>query len=160
MRDFFTISSNYGWTEHSPEEFSQKIKAAGAQILELRKKLMFDAIAFSGSSGAAIAFHLSIEHNIPIIYIRKQDEKSHGLRVEANTQRLPIKKYLIVDDFICSGSTIKHIYSTIKSAAERANRGDGAVVPKLVGVFCYACHSSNEDIINIDRKKIKVFKLQ
>ena len=44
-----------------------------------------------------------------------------------------IKKYLIVDDFVCSGNTLRHIHQVIKKYSE--NRDNEP--PRCVGAYLY-----------------------
>lgn len=128
----FSSGNGYGWTGVRSKKLQEVIRESSATIAELKKKLKFHAIAFSGSSGGCVAFHAAIEHNIPLIYVRKPEEKSHGHHVESNFTG-NIKKYLIVDDFICSGDTVKRILKDVQQYAYTR----GAYIPECVGVFCF-----------------------
>lgn len=130
MARTFGYEGGYGWTGENPIKLRNMLIKANDAFTKLRKTLKFDAIAFSGSSGAAIAFPLAVSHKIPVIYVRKANEQSHGNMVECNGEN-PIKNYLIVDDFISSGDTVAWIANQIKSYAR------GAPKPKLVGVLCF-----------------------
>jgi orotate phosphoribosyltransferase len=79
-------------------------------IKAYRKKHPFDAIAFTGSSGAALAFPLSFFLEIPLIHVRKDDKNHYGKPIEGTVSS---KKYLIVDDLIASGASIRKIVKTI-----------------------------------------------
>ena len=151
MKSPFKLRNNYGWTELSPDQLSIRIKESAKQIVELKEKLKFDAVAFSGSSGAAIAFYLTIEHNIPIIYARKDNEKSHGTIIEGNKHTKGIKKYLIVDDFVCSGDTIRHIHKQISTFCS----ANDMTCPKLAGVYCYMSSIRDDTIVN--GKPVKIY---
>ena len=108
------------------------MKHATEKISKLRQELAFDAIAFTGSSGAACAFIMCVSLQIPIIYVRKEGEKSHGIQVECNSGK-PIHSYLIVDDFTSSGNTVSNIYQAIEALAIRY----GEKPPKCVGLYLY-----------------------
>jgi len=83
------------------------------KILKLLKKdgLEFDSIAFSGNSGASIAYPVSYFTGLPLICVRKKNESSHGKQVEFSSV---CKNYLIIDDVIASGHTIRYIKNSIK----------------------------------------------
>ena len=131
----------YGWAGMTPDSFHDTMLSGGKIVKRLHKKLKFDAVAFSGSSGCAIAFYVASKYCIPLIYVRKAKEESHGSRVECNYQG-NIRKYLIVDDFISSGNTIKYIRKTIKQHAGR-NRTE---CPEPVGIFVYdPCYEEQDD---------------
>jgi orotate phosphoribosyltransferase-like protein len=151
---FRAQSSGYGWTDKSPKEFSRVIKQASTAFKKLRTTLQFDAIAFTGSSGAAIAFPLMVEHKIPIIYVRKPRESSHGGKIEY-TSDIDISRYLIVDDFIDTGSTIKRVHADIaKWSKERQ-----CLAPECVGVFLYCTDGSSTDSVEVgDKIYLPVFR--
>ncbi len=80
----------------------KRIKASGIE---------FDAIAFRGMSGAVIAPVLAAKLKKGLIAVRKSDENTHSyVKVEG----LRDARYLIVDDFVDSGHTIKTIIKEIK----------------------------------------------
>ncbi len=125
-------STGYGWAGMTPEDYNAKIQSAYNRFEELHAKYKFDAIAFTGSSGAAVAFPLAMLFKIPLIYVRKDGETSHGSPVECNA-RCHIKKYLIVDDFVSSGETVRRIVMKIRDRAELK----GAYIPRPLGVMCF-----------------------
>lgn len=116
-----------------PSLLAWRLTLANRRFKELKNTLGVDAIAFCGSSGCAIAFNLATRHKIPLIYVRKKGEKSHGSKVECNSGRTPIAKYLIVDDFVDRGTTIDHIIKSINQHAKKV----GAVAPEQVGALCF-----------------------
>jgi len=72
-----------------------------------------DAIAFRGQSGASVAFPVSALTGIPLAHVRKPECSSHvggNRQVVGNSS--PIR-YVIVDDFIDTGDTIRAIYEGI-----------------------------------------------
>jgi len=149
-----TSPYGYGWAGTNINNLSDNLKAAGVAFGKLREGLKFDAIAFTGSSGAAIAFYLGIEHKIPLIYVRKKNEDSHGYPVEGTTDAGIIKKYLIVDDFVQSGATVNRIITEIKEYAVSRF----AYPAEPVGVFCfepYGCQRSRH--VNLDGIDIPIF---
>ena len=83
---------------------------------KLCKQYPFDTIAFCGISGSAMAFILAYQMKLELLAVRKPTENSHYLRemggtlLEGNTDT---ERYLIVDDFMCSGDTINFMLKTI-----------------------------------------------
>lgn len=129
---------------------------ATEQIGKLHKELKFDALAFTGSSGAACAFIMSVALQIPIIYVRKEGETSHGMQVECNTGK-PIHSYLIVDDFIGTGTTVKNIYNALEYQAIKC----GEKPPKCVGIYLYETTSEYNKFQQLDKDGdviVNVFK--
>jgi orotate phosphoribosyltransferase len=87
----------------------------------------YDAIAFSGQSGSAVAYPLSLTLKKPLICVRKG--KSHSsYRMEGAHD---VERYIIVDDLIDSGTTMRRIMRQIKASDKPA---------KCVRIFLYrAC---------------------
>ena len=124
----------YGWTGTSPAEFVERMKLAVIRFRALKKEHKIDAIAFCGSSGCAVAFAIASKCKIPLIYVRKEGEKSHSNSiVECNDKSAIVKKYLIVDDFVDSGSTVEYIINSISKFAASKN----AFPAFSVGVLCF-----------------------
>lgn len=90
----------------------------------------FDSIAFSGMSGAFVG--VAVAHRmgkIPVL-VRKQGDNSHDYeRMVISTE--PPDRYIILDDFICSGATVKYIHSCLKEYP----------LTQCVGVFEYTTDS-------------------
>jgi len=151
-----SIYAGYGWTTKSPAALTDTFQKSVARLVKLREELGFDAIAFRGSSGAALAFVASIAMQIPIIFVRKNDESNHGNPVESNS-RTPIKKYIIVDDFVCSGKTLQAILDGIRKISKQQAMAE----PKCVGAFLYSDPGCDTDYqIGNDKKKetIRLFR--
>ena len=98
-------------------------------IRELKKTLKFDAIAFRGSSGAALAFAVSSELGIHLIHVRK--DSGHSPHPVEGCYSA--KRYIILDDFIDTGKTISEIVSKI----DIHYFYEGRAAPKLVGIVLY-----------------------
>lgn len=100
-----------------------KAVAASAKFLKGKD---FDAIAFMGNSGALLAAPLALTLDKPMILVRKpfKKEECHsdyiceGFRVA--------KSYIIVDDFVQTGTTVNYIKDKIAEWIPDA---------KLVGVL-------------------------
>ena len=149
----FTIQPCYGWTELSPSDLKKTLEESTAKVGDLCRVFEVDTLAFSGSSGAAFAFYISAQLNIPLLYVRKENEVSHGKPLECNSTK-QICRYLIIDDFICSGSTIKHIYETISDSATQRK----CVPPQCAGVFLYTTGFRMTDTIKMhDDTQLRIF---
>lgn len=96
----------------------KKSKAKFEKAVEILKKLKFDSIAFCGVSGALIAPVLAHALNKKLIVVRKNNQKSHSyLKVEGNYSS---KTYVIADDFVTTGRTVKTIKREIKKEIPNA----------------------------------------
>ena len=111
-----------------PKDYGKLVETVVARVLELQKSLKFQAIAFRGTSGAAMAYPVSAATGIPLICIRK-DGSHHGGPVEGSAL-IDVKKYLIIDDFISGGTTMDKIIDVLKTAC-------GKKVLKCVGILLY-----------------------
>lgn len=152
----FVEYGGYGWAGMGPLDFAHTITKSGIAIRKLQDTLKFDAVAFCGSSGSAIAFHLGIKYKIPLLYVRKKNEDCHGSSVECNGFNLQIKKYLIVDDFIDTGKTIHHIINSIASRA----RKQSAYPAKPVGIFCFDPVQCTKPFAVTDKKSIQIYSIR
>lgn len=84
----------------------------------------FDTIACCGISGLLVVPQIAELLNKHILIIRKNEKCYSEFRMEG----VAPFRYVVVDDLICSGSTVKRIKNTIKEDHPRA---------RCVGVYCY-----------------------
>lgn len=114
------------------------LKETAEKVSELIKKYYpkADYIAVCGSSGNLIAGAVSIISRIPILLVRKENEKCHSYyTVEFQSNKKKTPKYVIIDDFISSGETINYIIKTIKSGIDHSEVNYPKF--KLLGVVLY-----------------------
>jgi len=152
------FNGSYGWARMQPEELTSTLTLATLKLRLLVKNHEIDALAFCGSSGSAIAFHLAILIKIPLIYVRKEKEQSHSINtVECNTDRI-IRNYLIVDDLVFSGDTANYIIDSIceYAASVRKLRGSHQPIPECKGIFLYSDTATRT--FSYDGKKVPVFQ--
>lgn len=93
-----------------PQSLASRVKRVAKNLVKLRKKLKFDAIAFRGSSGSSLAFPVSVMTGIDLIYVRKE-KQHHGMPVEGTSKN--VRRYIILDDFISRGDTMRSILGAI-----------------------------------------------
>lgn len=131
-------SASYLEAIFNPSKFPAKVKKVVLKVTELQKSLGFDAIAFRGNSGAAFAYPVGFVTGIPLICVRK-GESSHGHSIEGPTvSAVSIKSYLILDDFVSTGSTVRAIVKEIREATWRDAAGNPTKrVPKCVGLLSW-----------------------
>lgn len=101
------------------------IKQAVETCVETLAGKRFDTIAFRGMSGALIAPIVAHTLGKEIILIRKktEDYTNSNEKVEGH---LAAKEYVILDDFICSGDTVREIMRRVKRFAPQAELVGGA----------------------------------
>jgi adenine/guanine phosphoribosyltransferase-like PRPP-binding protein len=107
------------------KEFFNKLPKVVQRLKKIRKTHPFDAIAFTGTSGMGYGFPLSFLLKIPVIHVRKKNKSHCNYAIEGT---LSSKRYLIVDDFIETGATVKRIKKVIKDYSPKS-------IP--VGIFLY-----------------------
>ena len=94
-------------------------------VCDLRKVAdSFDSIACCGVSGLLVVAQVAELLNKHIIVVRK-GEKCYS---EFRTEGVAPFRYIILDDLICSGGTVKHIKKVLKDEYSRSS---------CVGVYCY-----------------------
>jgi hypothetical protein len=115
------------------------LKKTGDSIYELMLPHLdsIDAIAFRGSSGAALAYPLSVMTSKPLIHVRK--ELGHSWRKVEGLYGA--KRIAVVDDFVASGDTIRIIWEEIVAAYKT----DGYPVPEFSHLFLYAARFDDSD---------------
>ena len=95
-------------------------------VCDLRKiSNEFDSIACCGSSGLMVVPQVAELLNKNILLIRKSTEKCYS---NFAIEGIAPLRYIIVDDLICSGNTVRHIKRTIKDEHPRS---------KCIGIYCY-----------------------
>ncbi len=101
------------------ETFDKTVTAARV----LRTEVEFDTLAFCGMSGAAMAFVLGLTMNLPTLCVRKERDNAHYRRYKSSPLEgnVGVRRYLIVDDFISSGSTVNYIIRCINSELPSAD---------------------------------------
>lgn len=94
-------------------------------VCDLRKIAKeFDSIACCGVSGLMVVPQIAELLNKNILIIRKNDKRYSEFRTEGVA---PVR-YVVIDDLICSGTTVKNITGIIKEEYPRA---------RCLGVYCY-----------------------
>lgn len=127
----------------NPESFQLTIKSMVQNVSRVFEETPFEALAFMGQSGAAIAYPLSYLLQMPLILVRKDDDSSHHVKlrridrlrylegeVHANT-------FLIVDDQIESGASILKIIERIRDYNPNA---------RCVGVMLFGNNYARETL--------------
>lgn len=114
---------------------SRKIKA-------FCKKNVISHLVVSGISGQSIGWPVSYKINLPICVVRKKNEESHGALLEGRGE---LEDYIILDDLIDSGATLRRIVETIHSY-QKEHKGErlGKIIPKCRGIFIFNQKDTSE----------------
>jgi len=134
------LMSPYLEDVYSPHVYKKLVKKTVTKVRKIKRELKFTHIAFRGSSGAAMAFPVSMITGIPLIHVRKLTERSHGYPIEGYGN---CEKYIIIDDFICTGKTVKGITNSLKDI-------------ECVGIITYNSDTKSEYVITRGRKRIQI----
>lgn len=112
------IYASYGKWKYSAAVLRLRVEAVVARVRELRSKENghFDVVVLSGTSGtwlgAALQMHPQWPSGLPIVLVRKSSESSHGSTVEGR-----VETALLVDDFVCSGETVRRVDEALQTYA-------------------------------------------
>jgi len=137
------IDTEYLSKVYYNDRFIRTIKKSLARVKEFQKSVKFDAIAFTGTSGAALAYILSYTLKKPLICVRKRDNSHSSMNIEGCVSA---KSYIIVDDFIDSGRTVKNIMNKIGKRMPEA---------KPVAIFLYDDWGYKRTFLDIPIKRVK-----
>jgi orotate phosphoribosyltransferase len=113
----------------------------------------FDAIVYSGMSGAGVATAVAVAVGKSLLMVRKVGVDCHsGLIVEGATRA---ERVVIIDDCIASGATLVRVVRAIEDSRANFNEYEWSLVkvPKLKVVAVVLYNDSNEYQGFIDRCK-------
>jgi hypothetical protein len=117
--DHEPIYRHASWLKHSIQQ--EKLRDVLTKARRILRKYQFDSIAFRGVSGALTAPILAYMLRKNVLAVRKkpsEDGWSHSSHeVEGDTNA---RRYIIVDDFVASGKTIRAIFEKIHDFAPSA----------------------------------------
>lgn len=119
----YTVCIDYLNEALIPKMRAATIKRTVRQLKKHADK--FDAIAVCGVSGMLIGVPVADKLGKPLIVVRKGDVSHSGLRVEGSLEG----RYIIIDDLVCTGSTILTIVSSIKTQHNQ--------YAECVGIYLY-----------------------
>lgn len=115
-------------------------------VRKLRKfKDKFDAIAVTGSSGLLIGPAVADKLDKDLILVRKDKDNSHScLSIEYDGISQPNMRYIILDDIVASGDTIRAIH-------RKMNENFFDVKFDYVGLYLY---NQNSESFSYRRDKL------
>lgn len=88
-------------------------------------EIYFDSIACCGISGLLVAPIVAENIKKNLVIVRKKNDKRYS---PFQYEGVVPNNYIIIDDLICSGKTVKHILDTISEDCPNA---------KCVGIYCF-----------------------
>lgn len=123
----------YSDVQYNTARLRAKAHEVAAILPEMMDRLGADAVAVTGKSGLSLAFATLMLIDFPLIVVRKRGENSHGNPIEG-AHSVDVRKYIILDDFVSSGSTIKTMVGSID---EMVDSYEDTKPLRCVGVFQY-----------------------
>lgn len=130
--------SNYMQPIANPQKFKKLVRESRLMLTKIKRKTPFDVLVCRGLSGSTVAYTLSYLTGVPVIYLRKPGTTTHGTPTEVDynivfSANHPVR-YLIVDDLISSGDTMRGIYDDI-------NHHIGSNKVECIGIFLHSTDS-------------------
>ena len=104
-----------------PVKLPALVKQTLPILRKLRRRLKFNTLAVSGHSGIVLATLLAAKLKMPLLAVRKDGDNECADSCRVNGTRLRECRYLILDDLISSGRTVKRILFRIDEAARKEN---------------------------------------
>lgn len=116
QRAYGETTNNCGYfpAKYQAEHFRKLVQRLHRDFDKVIGMCDADAIVVHGTSGTAVAFALQMLRSYPLVMLRKPGESSHGSTVEGNIHRF--HRYVFLDDFISSGTTLRHVRDSLCGA--------------------------------------------
>ena len=112
------IESCYLHKIYEPNQFKKTVDETIKTVVALNKEKKINAIAFTGTSGAALAYPVSYATGIPLLCVRKSIKDNHYReKLEGYTRP---KNYIIIDDCVCTGATVKKMVKAISTYSPKS----------------------------------------
>jgi hypoxanthine phosphoribosyltransferase len=128
-----------------PESFKALVKNTSKALGILKKKLKFNCLAATGNSGNLLAGALSYKLGLPLLIVRKNNDHCHDDLKVNGFRPDEVVRYLIIDDLVSSGNTVRRIMDQIKAAGERERAEvsyENSPIPECVGILLYDSHQA------------------
>lgn len=136
------LSSGYA-TQYKMAEVRKRAEYAARAINKMMAETGATSVVVHGNSGVSCGFAalmLSPHEDFNIVLLRKDNDNSHGAPIEGPADHC-LGRYLILDDFVSSGTTMNRIRAKIATLHQQDYHGDAP--PECVGIVLYGYHTSN-----------------
>jgi len=124
----------------NPKSLMEVVDGSSAVIkrwIEEHPETKISHLVCTGSSGQSVAWPVSYKLGIPVCVVRKEGEKAHSGMLVGEGR---LQNYILIDDFIASGDTIRRVFGTI--AEEAASYGN--TPPECRAIFLYGSDSGRK----------------
>jgi adenine/guanine phosphoribosyltransferase-like PRPP-binding protein len=129
------------------------LKKIALGTYKVYKEVNADVIVARGLSGSIIASAVGAKYGVPFAIVRKPMEGSHSAElIEMATEGKTYKDWIIVDDFISSGNTIR----TIMEAVEK----DGNFNGKCKAIVLYNDMDKDHRFTSDKHGDVPVFRIE
>jgi adenine/guanine phosphoribosyltransferase-like PRPP-binding protein len=117
------IDEGDGFMEYSLPRSLRRLEKTLVPVLH-----EFDVIVVSGLSGVIPGAIFAYMYDKQLVVIRKDDDITHGVRTEGGSYFEPGTPFVVVDDFMSSGATMRRIFEKVIEL--------GYGLPKYVALYC------------------------
>lgn len=142
-------SRGYTSDQYNTPVWREKVKRVAKKLPALMDQLGAEAIVVTGKSGMSMAFSLRMLIDFDLVVVRKASDTHHGIAIEG-LNGAKYQNYLILDDFVDSGETIKNVINSI------SDYSNGDMI--CLGVVCYDAEkyrTEEDDVYLVDGEEIK-----
>lgn len=135
------LSSGYA-TQYKLAEVRERAEYAASAISDMVAETGATSVVVHGNSGVSCGFAAlmlsAVDFNI--VLLRKDNDNSHGSPIEG-PQGHRLGRYLILDDFVATGTTMNRIRHKIATLHQQYGVPDDA--PECVGIVLYGYRTSD-----------------
>lgn len=136
---------------HDPRELRRVINLVVAEIGKLDRRPQF--LAVRGTSGTAIGGAVSLVSDLPLVVVRKEDDNSHAKHYgTVQGMRGTGGLYIIVDDLVDSGTTVREIVAAIKRDHE--HNSDSYTPTECIAVILYSADQIETGAVELDGRTV------
>lgn len=128
------VSQGYS-TGYSHERVKQRAEHAARSIEAMIAETGADTVIVHGNSGVSCGFAALMLTDFNLCLLRKDNDNSHGSPLEGPANH-NIRRYIILDDMIDTGSTVHRIREKLEKLADQS----GHDTPRCVGIVLYGTH--------------------
>ena len=136
------LSGGYA-TQYKLAEVRKRAEFAARMIARMMPSTGATSVVVHGNSGVSCGFAalmLSPHADFNIVMLRKDNDNSHGSPIEG-PEGHRLGKYLILDDFVATGTTMNRIRDKIATLHQQYGLPEDT--PECVGIVLYGYHSSD-----------------
>ena len=134
------LSGGYA-TQYKMHEVRKRAEYAARAINKMMAETGATSVVVHGNSGVSCGFAaLMLSHaDFNIVLLRKDNDNSHGGPIEG-PEGHRLGRYLILDDFVATGTTMNRIRDKIATLHQQHGQPD--YTPECVGIVLYGYHGS------------------